>query len=692
MQFVTPNEFELLAIPELMGKNFFIPDYQRGYRWEKSHIFQLLSDIWDFTNSKTGSFYCLQPIVVKECSRKTIEKYNLKGYENEKWYEVIDGQQRLTTIRLIIQLYNLLTPLSGVSNCFNLFYETRPELTDIFQNLTIDKSLSGLEVTVNKDNIDSYYITSGLNYILEWFTTPGNTYEKRADIHQFPMFFSVFFGKKSSEGNHQGKSTQVIWYNVYQDQSSSSEDEEKRRADPKAIFNRLNNSKIPLLNSELVKALFLSRDSVFKADYTGSKLNEEDEQINIKIEKAKKQNHIAKKWELLEHALGDTKLWSFITNRKMEDYSSKIELLFDFISKKYSPDKTDKELNKKDNLFTFLYFDRAVRKGEDLWDLWLEIEQCFETIQHWYEDREMYHKIGYLVCVEGDKIIIDLLNQALTKPKSEFKKDLNNRISSTIKFDFNNLNYLSNYDDIQRILLLYNIETVRKLEGSANYPFDLHKEKSWTLEHIHAQNSDLLSRDDQMSWRVWLEEHKETFSFLSNADYVTDEDRDEIKQILVSLEKTLKIIKLDFSTFLTEFNRVINYFEKLDKKNGRGQKVHALSNMALLGGIENSKINNSIFETKRRYVLKMDAEGNYIPLCTKYVFLKYYNIMENRYSNQQIYYWSETDRENYLLHISKTLKEYCDEAQLAPLNETITKKESIHEQQEIQFLEITSKE
>ena len=74
------NELELKAIPELLGKNFFIPDYQRGYRWTELNINQLLSDIWDFTNNgKADDFYCLQPIVLKECTKDVIEKYKLES-------------------------------------------------------------------------------------------------------------------------------------------------------------------------------------------------------------------------------------------------------------------------------------------------------------------------------------------------------------------------------------------------------------------------------------------------------------------------------------------------------------------------------------------------------------------------------------------------------------------------------------
>ena len=78
-------EFTPKGILEIEGK-FFVPDYQRGYRWGKAEVELLLNDIME--NSKQhGQNYYLQPIVVK-----TIEKAH---------YELIDGQQRLTTLYLI---------------------------------------------------------------------------------------------------------------------------------------------------------------------------------------------------------------------------------------------------------------------------------------------------------------------------------------------------------------------------------------------------------------------------------------------------------------------------------------------------------------------------------------------------------------------------------------------------------------
>ena len=103
------NLLDLLAIPQLCGKNFFIPDYQRGYRWGTRQIEQLMNDLSLFLSDKgQGKFYCLQPVVVKQMDAKEVEKYNLKSdTDNNRWYEVIDGQQRLTQKQMTYLIYTI---------------------------------------------------------------------------------------------------------------------------------------------------------------------------------------------------------------------------------------------------------------------------------------------------------------------------------------------------------------------------------------------------------------------------------------------------------------------------------------------------------------------------------------------------------------------------------------------------------
>ena len=62
------NKIELKSVSELLGMKFFIPSYQRGYRWTEQQVKDLLNDIWEFSlkeNKRNGEFYCLQPLVVK---------------------------------------------------------------------------------------------------------------------------------------------------------------------------------------------------------------------------------------------------------------------------------------------------------------------------------------------------------------------------------------------------------------------------------------------------------------------------------------------------------------------------------------------------------------------------------------------------------------------------------------------------
>ena len=133
------SSLERKAIPELLGKNFFIPDYQRGYRWEKKQVLQLIEDIHKFFgSSNNAAFYCLQSIVVKKCSLETIKKYNLSSnLDNNTWYEVIDGQQRLTTLRVFLAFY-FATSFLDDRPPYKLAYATRPLLGSLFDGLELD--------------------------------------------------------------------------------------------------------------------------------------------------------------------------------------------------------------------------------------------------------------------------------------------------------------------------------------------------------------------------------------------------------------------------------------------------------------------------------------------------------------------------------------------------------------------------
>lgn len=91
---MSTNNLKLMAIPQLMGKHFFIPDYQRGYKWERGQVYALLQDLWRYFKSGIKQdFYCLQPIVVKECSADVIEKDKLPDLSYLDAYDKNDKEK-----------------------------------------------------------------------------------------------------------------------------------------------------------------------------------------------------------------------------------------------------------------------------------------------------------------------------------------------------------------------------------------------------------------------------------------------------------------------------------------------------------------------------------------------------------------------------------------------------------------------
>ena len=192
-------------VGEIKG-DFVIPAYQRGYRWNEE-VKMLLDDI---NGIPDGANYCLQPIVVKKLG-------------NDK-YELIDGQQRLTTLFLVLNYIRTYRPKLTVK--YTIDYEIRKGSKAFLSNLDFDN------ISNSANNIDEYFISEAAKSIKGWFEStcdPDDSASRMAD-----------------KLNNWVK---VIWYEIDSDEDAVS------------LFTRLNIGKIPLTNAELVKAIFLSRNN-----------------------------------------------------------------------------------------------------------------------------------------------------------------------------------------------------------------------------------------------------------------------------------------------------------------------------------------------------------------------------------------------------------------------------------------------
>ena len=188
-----------------------------------------------------------------------------------------------------------------------------------------------------------------------------------------------------------------------------------------------------------------------------------------------------------------------------------------------------------------------------------------------------------------------------------------------------------------------NVETVRsRHHSSERYSFAAHASRRWSLEHIHAQSAEDLITVEQ--WSEWLRLHRDALIALPNVDQM--ERNDLVERINEAIEE---ITEHKFRQLEEELIAVFN-----GPQHSADEAVHSISNLALLAGDDNSALNNSCFEVKRREILRLDRDGRYIPPSTRNVFLKYYTEAEA----QQVHFWGPHDRSSYLSALVEVVDPY----------------------------------
>lgn len=558
-------ELKTIFVNQIAGK-FFVPNYQRGYRWTEKEVKRLLDDIYNFVDKDKK--YCLQPVVVKNLG--------------ENNFEVIDGQQRLTTLFLI---YNYMHKGSGgfiEAPKFSLNYETREKSADFLANINFN---------LQDANIDFYFMANAYRTIENWFLNSGEKSVIMPDIK-----------------NLLAKNIQVIWYEVDEDEDSA------------ALFTRLNIGQIPLTNAELVKAMFLSRSNK-----------------NITEQK---QQEIALQWDNLEKELHNEPLWYFLTNAAPENYQTRIDLILNLIAEKKS--------DEKDEYATFFYFNN-LRAEKNLDEVWLDIRKTFLLLKDWRENHDLYHKIGYLIA-SGYKNLAAIYKESKNKTTKNFLRRLDEMICDSVKLgageSYSDWNYENGRDKIQRLLLLFNVESVRQNSERAYwFPFDKFKfvddkKARWSLEHIHAVNTG--EKGTQENWREWLTLHKKSLENLAGDN----------SALISQIDKLLKLKEINYNKDFEPLQEKI--IEKFSPNNDGEEYINSIANLALIKCAENSALSNSTFDVKRNSIIEMDMRGEFIPLCTKLAFLKYYTASEKN----QLHFWSQIDRTAYLEAMNKTLAQY----------------------------------
>lgn len=572
------DKIDLLNLHSLADNHpvFYVADYQRGYRWDREQVIQLMNDIHQNPKGKT---YCLQPIMLtkKECSNDFLE--------------VIDGQQRLTTLYILLKVLN--NRLKSFTIPFSIEYATRLTCIDFLKNIDqhsfvnevgqIEESWSKIDKKVQ--NVDNYHIFSAFQTIHLWLETTK-------------LDENTFLEKVSQD-------VKLIWYPVVTTESMNA----------KKMFRNINSGKIRLTSSDLIKALF-----VLKFQKLSLPLAQRNQ---LKLE-------FSNQWNDIEKQLNQDNFWFFITNQNQVNYSTRIGLLFDLVT--HSTKSSDPY-----SAYTKYAEEKVLLE-------WMKIVDVFRKIHEWSTDEKYYHRIGFLV--NSDRMsfanILEMYEKYQKEPKSRFYKALEDEIKAFREsFVLENINYNSHRVLCKHVLLLYNILIFEKDFPNQKFPFDKYVNEEWSLEHIHPQNPQDFSHIEDV--KFWLIDTQK----ILNQKHINGEEK---LPVMDKIESFLEQIASENSSYSKELRESIREIKDLLEVE---VATHKIDNLALLDKTTNSKLGNGLFKNKREIILKIegDDQENYVPYATVNCFVKKHtekDFLQNEF-------WSEADATYYYQSIKKII-------------------------------------
>ena len=317
-----------------------------------------------------------------------------------------------------------------------------------------------------------------------------------------------------------------------------------------------------------------------------------------------------------------------------------------------------------DNNRTFRYYANLFGSNpshDTIKKLWSEIEEKFETLQEWYLTHEWYHYIGFLI-YSGNSVqeIMNWLNDKSIKTKENATTKLINEIKKEfkkIKWKKSNtgkdsnkekilhidLTYGSNTELLRKFFLLFNLEYINQQSNNENliyyFPFKSFKvgkgnqeSIAWDIEHVNSATENALENfEDQ---KEWLENAQQDIVNIS------EDLNNKIENFLTDSKSKEKFESLQ--------NNIIELAKEHEIKD---ELKNCIGNLTLLDAGTNRGYGNSLFSTKRRIIIEKDREGTFIPLCTKNVFLKYF---DGNIQSQ----WIEQDIEAYRDILEKTMEKF----------------------------------
>ncbi len=569
---------------------YHIPAYQRGYKWgsgEGEAVTLLLEDLWSAFRQKKEEYY-LQYITVKPI---TVEKKGL-------CLEVIDGQQRITTLSIILSV-----------------------LADLSGNPSLNYANEKLHYAIRENFFDEYvYDTNNLKKIknIKWecFIEEGGEELNKQDVYYLHAAvrkcFSFIEHNKNKDFSLSGfydfvlNSTKVIVNSIEQHVASET------------VFKNLNSNQVPLSETELIKALLITNAGRKQVNQSEAHFREV---MEVRL-------GLGRMWDDIQNWSNIPSIKTFYFNNRDDAMHEFLKLVALVMGIKSLPAKKKSKTENKRQLFNF--FSKA-----DVKEVVAQMVELHKRLADWYSQDRLYHLIGFCRFAKNSRH--NGLNFIAGCYKASTKPELNEFLKSTkeglIKREEDGLNpsalsYDEDTDQIHAILLSLSVFSQsadsEKQNISRRFDFNSFVKEQWSLEHIFPQTPEgkknVLTDDDKENIRKML--------------------KDEEIDISDELEKALKADKRDE-----------NQKNLISKAISECKSVHGIGNLCLLTVQNNSELSCGFFNDKRKKILSMLQEGSFVPRHTFDVFSKMFEG-----SNDDLSRWSLDDIKAHMKHIAKRME------------------------------------
>ena len=549
----------------LRGKYYTIPEYQRGYKWETKDIYCLLKDINNFSkNDDFDLFYCLQ---------------NITLVENKDSFNVVDGQQRLTTLAIILSYLGEYSLINEKIQ-YNIREETEKFLKEYIyksskiKNIKDWEQLLSISSRENKDYDyqDVYYLFNAYKTVQSWF----DSYPHKID------------DMKDKILNH----IKII-VNL------------PKNIDEQELFENLNGKRVPLDGADLIRALIITRvakTEVGELDDSTKQnvlINERRVKIGLLLDSFNLWWSEENKQIYFRQLTKEAKI-SESTSVAFDDNISPINNLYKLYSLAYNDGKLDMD-----------FFERKSTENNFLH----EIQTLQRTIENWYNDRILYHLILFTIIYAGDgdkeknlhKLSFKELYQTWQRShRKDFISYLKNRISKNEVFEdllqqinitdkdnettaFQEMWYDNKLVNVSTLLDIINILSSKSNTKLPAKYFKAHKED---LEHIFPQTpiGDKI-KDKEKQSQILIQ-------------YV------EIINQSISDEERINLTKDDIDWDNQEWKEEIK--ATIKDKIVKIIPINSLGNMCVLHESVNRGYGNDFFLEKRIDIMRKSQQGFFI--------------------------------------------------------------------------------